>query len=123
MRWTKVGPEMLRCAELDATITHHPDRFVVQVGNHTREHYSFLGARMLAERMHREIEEFDHWGERKFPAFTKASLQHRGEKLLTSLSRRAVMASLLALFAGVAGVLFGFIETPSQHVALDFRGR
>ncbi len=105
MRWIKSANDTLSCEQLGATITRCPDRFVVHIGGHVREHYSLTGARMLAERMHREIDEFDHWDERRL--WTPRCFRYRGEKFAKMLGRRAVMASTIALVAGLAGLLIG----------------
>lgn len=107
VRWEKQDHQTLVCKRIDASITRHPDRFVVKVGDHTREHYSLVGARVLAERMHREIEEFDQWGERRPPNLSLVSIRYRSAKLGRAMGRRVVMAGTIALVAGLAGMLLG----------------
>lgn len=105
MRWIKTSPDTLTCGRLEATITRHPDRFVVRIGEHTREHYSLTGAKILAERMRREIDEFDHWSERRLPEMSPQAVGYRVAKLGKMVGRRALMAGTVALVAMLAAAL------------------
>lgn len=105
MRWSKTSSDTLTCERLGATVTRHPDRFVVRIGEHTREHSSLAGAKALAERMRREIDEFDHWGERRLPELSPEAISYRATKLGKMIGRRAVMAGTVALVAMLAAAL------------------
>lgn len=103
MRWTKTDPFTVACDQLGATITRTHDRFIVRIGEHTRKHSSFVGARMLAEQMSREIEAFDHWGDTRV---TRRAAAYRARKMTTMLGRRMVMAgTMAAALALLAAVL------------------